>query len=463
MNNIKKPIVIVGSGFGGINAALNLRKINPNFSILVIDIKTQFEFKPLLYEVFSNEIKSWEVNPSFNSIYSNSGITFIRNQVNLINFDKNLLILQDNLKVEFEYLILSTGSSPNDFSIKGVKEYCSFFSTNKDQSNLKKNLDQTISFDTNNKIFIIGAGPSGVELACKVSDLYKSKFEVIIVEQTSEILQNSKTFNKEEAEKTIEKKNINLMKNHSVIEITDEQILLSNNLNQVEKFPYFEVIWTAGIKPNLPEFNKQIQTINSKIFNKEEAEKTIEKKNINLMKNYSVAEINDEQILLSNNLNQVESFRYFNVIWTAGIRPNLPEFNQQIQTINNKILINNNLQLQDHPNIFALGDISQIKNNNNYPVTAQVAMQQGQHVATNLKLLINNQKLLPFKFNDNGEMMSLGIGEASISGLGFTFSGKLAYDLRRIIYASKMPKIGKGLKSTTSWFLEKKSIFKGIL
>ena len=391
MNNIKKPIVIVGSGFGGVNAALHLRKNNPDFSILVIDSKTQFEFKPLLYEVFSDEIKSWEVNPSFDSIYSNSGITFIRNHVKLIDFDKHFLTLQDDLKVQFEYLVLSTGSSPNDFSIKGVREYCSFFNTNKDQLNLKKRLDKTISVGKSNKIFIIGAGPSGVELSCKVSDLYKSKFEVNIVEKTSEILNNSKIFNREEAEKTIAKKHINLMKNYSVVEINDEQILLSNNLNQIEKFSYFDVIWTAGIKPNLPEFN------------------------------------------------------------------------QQIQKINNKILINNNLQLHDYPNIFVLGDISQVESNNSYPVTAQVAMQQGEHVALNLKLLINNEKLLPFKFNDNGEMMSLGIGEASISGLGLTFSGKLAYDLRRIIYASKMPKIEKSLKSTTSWFLEKKSIFKGIL
>ena len=391
MNNIKKPIVIVGSGFGGVNVALHLRKNNPDFSILVIDSKTQFEFKPLLYEVFSDEIKSWEVNPSFDSIYSNSGITFIRNHVKFIDFDKKFLTLQDDLKVQFEYLVLSTGSSPNDFSINGVREYCSFFNTNKDQLNLKKRLDKTIAAGKSNKIFIIGAGPSGVELSCKVSDFYKSKFEVNIVEKTSEILNNSKIFNREEAEKTIAKKNINLMKNYSVVEINDQQILLSNNLNQVEKFPYFDVIWTAGIKPNLPEFN------------------------------------------------------------------------QQIQKINNKILINNNLQLNDYPNIFVLGDISQVESNNSYPVTAQVAMQQGEHVALNLKLLINNEKLLPFKFIDNGEMMSLGIGEATISGLGLTFSGKLAYDFRRIIYASKMPKIGKSIKSTTSWFLEKKSIFKGIL
>jgi len=391
MNNIKKPIVIVGSGFGGVNAALHLRKNNPDFSILVIDSKTQFEFKPLLYEVFSNEIKSWEVNPTFDSIYANSGISFIRNYVNFIDLDKNLLIFQDDLKVEYEYLVLSTGSSPNDFLIKGVKDYCSYFNTNKDQRNLKKLLNKTISADSNNKIFIIGAGPTGVELACKVSDLYKSKFEVIIVEKTSEILNNSKTFNKEEAEKTIDKKNIHLMKNSSVIEINEEQILLSNKFNQIEKFSYFEVIWTAGIKPNLPKFNKEIQKIN------------------------------------------------------------------------NKILINNNLQLQDFPNVFAIGDISQIETNNNFPVTAQVAMQQGEHVALNLNLLINNEKLLPFKFNDNGEMMSLGIGEASISGSGLTLSGKLAFDLRRIIYASRMPKIGKSLKSAASWLLEKKSIFKGIL
>ena len=266
MNNINKSIVIVGSGFGGINAALHLKKNNPEFSILVIDSKSQFEFKPLLYEVFSDEIQSWEVNPSFDSIYANSGITFIRNHVNLIDFEKNRLILQDGLNIEFQYLILSTGSSPNDFSIKGVKEHCVFFNTNKDQLKLKKLLNKNISVGGNNKVFIIGAGPSGVELACKVSDLYESKFEVIIIEKTSEILNNSKIFNKEEAEKTIKKKNITLIKKCSVIEIKEDQIVLSNNLNQVEKFPYFQVIWTAGIKPNLPNSNEQIQNTNDKIL-----------------------------------------------------------------------------------------------------------------------------------------------------------------------------------------------------
>ena len=60
-------------------------------------------------------------------------------------------------------------------------------------------------------------------------------------------------------------------------------------------------------------------------------------------------------------------------------------------------------------------------------------------------------------------MISLGIGEASISGLGLTLSGRLAFDLRRIVYASKMPKIERSLKSTASWLFKKKSIFKSKL
>ena len=97
------------------------------------------------------------------------------------------------------------------------------------------------------------------------------------------------------------------------------------------------------------------------------------------------------------------------------------------------------------------------------PLTAQVAMQEGNHLAKNMALLFQEKDLLPFEFQDNGEMISLGIGEASISALGVTFSGKLAFDARRLIYASKMPVISKSLKSTASWLFQKKSILNKII
>ena len=97
------------------------------------------------------------------------------------------------------------------------------------------------------------------------------------------------------------------------------------------------------------------------------------------------------------------------------------------------------------------------------PITAQVAMQEGNHLANNLELLIQGKDPLPFEFQDNGEMISLGIGEASISGLGVTLSGKLAFEARRLIYASKLPDIRESLKSASSWIFQKKSIFKKFL
>ena len=90
-------------------------------------------------------------------------------------------------------------------------------------------------------------------------------------------------------------------------------------------------------------------------------------------------------------------------------------------------------------------------------------MQEGNHLANNLELLIQGEDALPFEFKDNGEMISLGIGDASISGLGVTLSGKLAFEARRLIYASKLPDITESLKSASSWIFQKKSIFKKFL
>ena len=386
MNYMKKPIVIVGGGFSGVNAALNLKKINSSLPIVVIDSNSHFLFKPLLYEVLSNEIKQWEVAPTFNNIFSNTGITFLRNHLENIDLAKNIVEFQDDLKIQYQYLILCTGSTHNNFGIEGVDKNCYFFSTNEDQIKLKSFLERPLIESSNNRIFIVGAGPSGVELACKIDDIYNQKFRISIIEKTNEILSNNKFFNREEAEKSIEKRNIELLLNTSVNEIREDEIVISSKSNQVENLIY------AG------------------------------------------------------------------VIWTAGIKPNLPTFTQEIETRNSRILINKYLQMTSNTNVFALGDIAIIDGDDNYPVTAQVAMQQGIHVAKNINLKIDNNKLLPFEYIDKGEMISLGIGNASISGLGLTLSGKLAFELRRIIYASKMPRVERSFKSTASWILTKKAL-----
>ena len=64
MKSIQKPIVIVGAGFAGMTVALSLKRLNPSLPILVVDSESKFIFKPLMYEVLSKEIRSWEATPN---------------------------------------------------------------------------------------------------------------------------------------------------------------------------------------------------------------------------------------------------------------------------------------------------------------------------------------------------------------------------------------------------------------
>ena len=77
------------------------------------------------------------------------------------------------------------------------------------------------------------------------------------------------------------------------------------------------------------------------------------------------------------------------VIWTAGVKPNLPYIDEQVTQKDGRILVNENFQIDNCANSFAIGDISIIKGMEHLPLTAQVAMQQGNHLAKNIELLLS--------------------------------------------------------------------------
>ena len=391
MKATQKPIVIVGAGFAGITVALNLKNLNPSLPILVVDSASNFIFKPLMYEVLSKEIRIWEASPKFENIFSDAGITFLKNALIKIHFKENILEFSDKLKLSYQYLVICTGSIPNSFSIKGVDDNCYFFNDLHDLNKLESVLKKSKKTSFQKKLFIVGGGPSGVELACKIKDIYIDQFEINLLEKSNEILNKNTIFNREEAEKALEKRKINVFLNSTVQEVSQNKISITfeDGITSLDKDI---VIWTAGVKPNLSYLETD-----------------------DLTKKYG------------------------------------------------RILVNNNLQIVNHINCFAIGDISIIAGMEDLPITAQVAMQEGKHLAKNLELIIEGKNPLPFEFKDNGEMISLGMGEASISGLGVTLSGKLAFEARRLIYASKLPDVTESLKSASSWIFQKKSIFKKFL
>jgi len=391
MKSIQKPIVIVGAGFAGMTFALSLKNLNPSLPILVVDSESNFIFKPLMYEVLSEEIRKWEATPKFANIFSDAGITFLKNCLTKISFKENILEFSDDLKLSYQYLVICTGSIPNSFSIKGVDENCYFFNDFQDLNKLKSFSTKLQKTSFHKKLFIVGGGPSGIELACKIKDIFIDQFEINVIEKSNEILNRNKIFNREQAEKALEKRKIHVLLNSRVKEVSETKIIIDGE-DGITSLDKDIVIWTAGVKPNL----SYLET-------------------------------------------------------------------DEITKKFGRILVNNKLQIENNDNCFAIGDISIVEGMEDLPITAQVAMQEGNYLAKNLELLIQGKDTLPFEFQDNGEMISLGIGEASISGLGVTLSGKLAFEVRRLIYASKLPDITESLKSASSWIFQKKSIFKKFL
>ena len=103
--------------------------------------------------------------------FSDAGITFLRNSLTRISFKENILEFCDDLKLSYQYLVICTGSIPNSFFIKGVDENCYFFNDVHDLNKLNSFLKKLQNTALHKKLFIVGGGPSGIELACKIKDL----------------------------------------------------------------------------------------------------------------------------------------------------------------------------------------------------------------------------------------------------------------------------------------------------
>ncbi|KAJ7945139.1 Alternative NAD(P)H-ubiquinone oxidoreductase C1, chloroplastic/mitochondrial [Quillaja saponaria] len=114
------------------------------------------------------------------------------------------------------------------------------------------------------------------------------------------------------------------------------------------------------------------------------------------------------------------------------------------------------LRVKGHPRIFALGDSSALRDSNGrlLPATAQVAFQQADFAGWNLWAAINGRPLLPFRFQNLGEMMTLGRNDAALSPSfieGLTLDGPVGHAARKIAYLIRLPTDEHRLKVGISW------------
>jgi NADH dehydrogenase len=382
-------ICILGGGFGGLYTALRLGQFTwepgQKPEITLIDRQSNFLFTPLLYEIVTGELQSWEVAPPFTELLHGTDIRFIQGSADRVDLDRQQITLADATEIDYDRLVLAVGSENLTHGIPGVEEHALTFRTIEDAYSLDSKLRLLEATDTDRlRIAIVGAGYSGVELACKLADRLGERGRLRLVEVGDRILPTAADFNRKAAEKALEQRGIWIDLETTVESITADTISLIYK-GQVDTIPVEIVLWTAGTQ------------VNPLI----------------------------EQIPCP-------------------------------KTQRGRIMVTPTLQVPDRPNIFAVGDTAEIRDEEGkiIPATAQSAFQQADFTAWNLWSSLTNRPLLPFRYTNLGEMMALGTDRAVLSGLGIQLDGELAYLARRLVYLYRLPTLDHQLKVGFNWLTQ---------
>ena len=245
-------ICILGGGFGGLYTALRLSQLpweKPQRpEIILVDHNDRFLFSPLLYELLTGELQTWEIAPPYEELLVNTGVRFTQATVAGIDIDEQRVQLQDGPEFSYERLVLALGGETPLNMAPGVAEYALPFRTLADAYRLEERLRILEESDKDKiRVAIVGAGYSGVELACKLAERLGERGRLRLIELSDMILRTSPDFNRDAAHKALDDRNVWIDLETSVESVEPDMISLLYK-GQVDTIPVDLVLWTVGTR-----------------------------------------------------------------------------------------------------------------------------------------------------------------------------------------------------------------------
>ncbi|KAK1314138.1 hypothetical protein QJS10_CPA06g02435 [Acorus calamus] len=430
-DNKKPRVCILGGGFGGLYTALRLESLvwprDKEPQVLLVDQSDRFVFKPMLYELLSGEVDDWEIAPTFSELLANTKIQFVKDRVKLLcpsdyseingrgekDRSAGKVHLESGLIIEYDWLVLALGAEAKLDTVPGAAEYALPFSTLDDARKVDNRLKilERDRFGNSSpiRVAIVGCGYSGVELAATISERLSSNGIVQAVNVNTVICPTAPDGNREAALKVLSSRNVQLFLGYFV-----------------------RCIREAAME----EDSEKVTSINRRY-------------NVELQP----AEKGLQSQVLEADL----------VLWTVGIKPLVsqlePSDRGYMLPLNGKgqAETDETLRVKGYPRIFAIGDSAALRDSSGrlVPATAQVAFQQADFAGWNIWAAITDRPLLPFRFQNLGEMMILGRNDAAISPSfveGLTLDGPIGHAARKFAYLLRLPTDEHRLKVGISWF-----------
>jgi NADH dehydrogenase len=373
-------VVVVGSGFGGLRVAKALR--NAPVRVTVIDRNNYHLFQPLLYWIATAGLSPADISSPIRRILRKQrNTTVLMAEVTGVDME-NQRALMGKHELPYDYLILATGAQDNYFGHPEWSKYATGLKSIREATNIRSQIlrafEQAELETDKEKIkelltfVMVGAGPTGAEMAGAIAEL---------------------------AHKA-------LAKDFRHINPASARVIL------VEAGP--------RILPAFPE----------KLARK--AHKALNRLGVEIKTSSPVEAIDASGVTIAG-----QHVASHTVIWSAGVgaSPAGQWLGAQVDR-GGRVLVNTDLTLPEHPNIFVIGDTASLTQNGRpLPGVAPVAMQQGSYVAELIKQRVTTGgPERPFHYVDKGNLATIGRSYAIVDIKGFRLAGLLAWILWLVVH-----------------------------
>jgi NADH dehydrogenase len=357
-------IIIVGGGFAGVNLAKALGN-NKNFEVTVVDKNNYNFFPPLIYQVATAFLEPSSISYPFRKLFADKENVDFRlgELLKVIPSEKKIIL--SNGELSYDVLVFATGAETSYFGMENVQQNAIPMKTLDDAVEMRNKFllrmeKATISKTDEERrrlltVVVAGGGPTGVEISGMIAEMRNG---------------------------ILRKEYPELVGKGGDVYLVDGSPSLLSPMSQKSQQHTYESLKKLGVKIKL---------------------------------NVHVKDFKDETVYLADG----ETIITKNLIWAAGVSAKLFDgLPAESYGRGRRMQVDAYNKVQGVDHIYAIGDtcimLSDSQFPNGHPQVAQVAIQQGQLLAKNLKAMVEQKNLKPFAYNDKGSMAIIGKNKAVV-------------------------------------------------
>jgi NADH:ubiquinone reductase (H+-translocating) len=374
MSERRPHIVIIGGGFAGLYTARGLRSVEAD--VTLVDQHNYHLFQPLLYQVATAGLNPSDIAAPIRGILRRQkNISVILGEATSIDVANRRVQLADGASLPYDHLVLATGATHSYFNHPEWERHAPGLKTIDDALEIRRrvlNAFEAAERETDPErqkalltFVVIGAGPTGVELAGALSEIARQTMvrdfrnihpesaRIVLIEGKERVLPVYPPDLSEKARKQLEDLGVDVILGANVSEVTDDHVKAGDRV-----IPTYTVLWGAGVQASP------------------------------LARSLGVP------------------------LDRAG-----------------RVLVEPDLTIPGHKEVFVLGDLAAAKQHDGsfVPGVAPAAIQAGQHTALNLERAVEGQPLRAFKYRDKGSLATIGRAAAVADFGRVRFGGFMAW------------------------------------